>query len=74
MARTKGRTVVLCTHNLVEAQALSDRVAVLGGGELLAMGTPTELARRMSPRLEVSLEVDPAEVQRSVGQAAQRDA
>jgi ABC-2 type transport system ATP-binding protein len=61
MARTRGRTVVLCTHNLVEAQALSDRVAVLGGGELLAMGTPTELARRMSPRLEVSVEVDPAE-------------
>src|SRR5204863_373403 len=26
MARTRGRTVVLCTHNLVEAQALSDRV------------------------------------------------
>ena len=61
MARTRGRTVVLCTHNLVEAQALSDRVAVLGGGELLAMGTPSELARRMSPRLEVSVEVDPAE-------------
>ena len=60
MARTRGRTVVLCTHNLVEAQALSDRVAVLGGGELLALGTPTELARRLAPRLEVSLEVDPA--------------
>jgi ABC-2 type transport system ATP-binding protein len=60
MSRTRGRTVVLCTHNLVEAQALSDRVAVLGGGELLALGTPTELARRLSPRLEVSVEVDPA--------------
>jgi ABC-2 type transport system ATP-binding protein len=60
MARTRGRTVVLCTHNLIEAQALSDRVAVLGGGSLLALGTPTELARRMSPRLEVSIEIDPA--------------
>ena len=60
MARTRGRTVVLCTHNLVEAQALSDRVAVLGGGALLALGTPAELARRMAPRLEVSIEVDPA--------------
>ena len=60
MARTRGRTVVLCTHNLVEAQALSDRVAVLGGGSLLALGTPAELAGRMSPRLEVSLEIDPA--------------
>jgi len=61
LARTRGRTVVLCTHNLVEAQALSDRVAVLGGGSLLALGTPAELAQRMSPRLEVSIEVDPAQ-------------
>jgi ABC-2 type transport system ATP-binding protein len=60
MARTRGRTVVLCTHNLIEAQALSDRVAVLGGGALLALGTPAELAHRMSPRLEVSIEIDPA--------------
>lgn len=59
MARTRGRTVVLCTHNLVEAQQLSDRVAVLGGGALLALGTPAELAHRMSPRLEVSVEIDP---------------
>ena len=60
MARTRGRTVVLCTHNLVEAQALSDRVAVLGGGALLALGTPAELARRITPRLEVTIEIDPA--------------
>lgn len=60
MARARGRTVVLCTHNLVEAQALSDRVAVLGGGELLALGTPAELARRITPRLEVTFETDPA--------------
>jgi ABC-2 type transport system ATP-binding protein len=60
MARTRGRTVVLCTHNLVEAQALSDRVAVLGGGSLLALGTPAQLSQRMAPRLEVSIEIDPA--------------
>jgi ABC-2 type transport system ATP-binding protein len=63
MSRDRGRTVVLCTHNLVEAQALSDRVAVLGGGVLLALGTPAELARRISPRLEVSIEIDPAETE-----------
>lgn len=61
MSRARGRTVVLCTHNLVEAQALSDRVAVLGEGRLLALGTPSELARRIAPRLEVSIEVDPAQ-------------
>ena len=73
MARTRGRTVVLCTHNLIEAQALSDRVAVLGGGALLALGTPTELARRMSPRLEVSIEIDPARHADAVGLLAALD-
>ena len=43
----------------MEAQALSDRVAVLGGGALLALGTPAELARQISPRLEVTIEIDP---------------
>ena len=66
MSRTRGRTVVLCTHNLVEAQALSDRVAVLGEGQLLALGTPAELARRIAPRLEVSLEVDPTQTDAAV--------
>ena len=41
---------------------MSDRVAVLGDGALLALGTPGELARRMAPRLEVSLELDPAQL------------
>ena len=66
MSRSRGRTVVLCTHNLVEAQALSDRVAVLGEGRLLALGTPAELARRIAPRLEVSLEVDPTQTDAAV--------
>jgi len=66
MSRSRGRTVVLCTHNLVEAQALSDRVAVLGEGQLLALGTPAELARRIAPRLEVSLEVEPAQTDAAV--------
>ena len=66
MSRARGRTVVLCTHNLVEAQALSDRVAVLGEGRLLALGTPAELARRIAPRLEVSLEVEPTQTDAAV--------
>ena len=73
MSRKRGRTVVLCTHNLVEAQALSDRVAVLGGGALLALGTPAELARRMAPRLEVSIEVDPSQQESAIALVASLD-
>jgi ABC-2 type transport system ATP-binding protein len=73
MARTRGRTVVLCTHNLVEAQALSDRVAVLGNGSLLALGTPAELAHRMAPRLEVSVEIDPTRHAEAIALIARLD-
>ncbi|MFN8559819.1 MAG: ABC transporter ATP-binding protein [Dehalococcoidia bacterium] len=47
LSRREGRTVVLCTHNLDEAQRLCDRVAVLDAGRLLALGTPAELAREL---------------------------
>lgn len=42
-----GRAVLLCTHNLDEAQRLCDRVAILEQGHLLALGTPEELASRV---------------------------
>jgi ABC-2 type transport system ATP-binding protein len=73
LSRERGYTVVLCTHNLVEAQALSDRVAVLGRGSLLAIGTPAELARRIAPRLEVLLEVDPDRTDAAVAVIASLD-
>ncbi|MDT0268039.1 ABC transporter ATP-binding protein [Streptomyces sp. DSM 44915] len=41
--RTLGVTVVLVSHFMDEAEALCDRVAVLGAGRLLALGSPAEL-------------------------------
>ena len=46
MARREGCTVFMCTHNLVEAQRLCDRVAILEHGRLVALGTPAELTRQ----------------------------
>jgi ABC-2 type transport system ATP-binding protein len=57
MARRENRTVFLCTHNLVEAQKLCDRVAILEHGRLVALGSPTELTRKYVRRLEVEMEV-----------------
>ena len=43
----KGRiTVILTTHYMEEAEALSDRVGVMKDGRLLALGTPEELKVR----------------------------
>jgi ABC-2 type transport system ATP-binding protein len=57
LSREEKRTVFLCTHNLAEAQKLCDRVAVLEQGRLVALGTPTELARRLGHSLRLQVEV-----------------
>jgi ABC-2 type transport system ATP-binding protein len=41
--RALGKTILLTTHYLDEAQQLSDRVAVLRDGEIVRIGTPDEL-------------------------------
>ena len=41
--RALGKTVLLTTHYLDEAQQLADRVAVLVGGEIVRIGKPSEL-------------------------------
>jgi len=54
-----GRTVVISTHNLVEAQRLCDRVIILRRGRLVAAGTPQELAQTLARQSRVDLEVGP---------------
>lgn len=44
--RETGKTVLLTTHYLDEAEHLADRVAVVVHGRLVALGTPAELAAR----------------------------
>ena len=39
----RGKTVLLTTHYLQEADALADRVAVINQGEIVAQGTPAEI-------------------------------
>jgi ABC-2 type transport system ATP-binding protein len=62
-----GRTVVMCTHLLLEAEGLADTVVVMEDGTDLIAGTPDELTRRYWPGtvLLVAAE-DPA----SLGRAA----
>ena len=40
-----GRTVVLTTHNIEEADALADRIVLLDHGAVIASGTPAEIKR-----------------------------
>jgi ABC-2 type transport system ATP-binding protein len=44
--RTLGKTILLTTHYMDEAQNLADRVAVIAAGRIVAEGTPDTLAGR----------------------------
>ena len=49
----RGKTVLLTTHYMEEAQALADRVAVMAGGRLVAEGTPATLGGRHASASEI---------------------
>jgi ABC-2 type transport system ATP-binding protein len=43
----RGRTVVLTTHYMDEAERLCDRVAIIDQGKIIALGSPSELIARL---------------------------
>lgn len=55
--RREKRTIVLCTHNLAEAEQLADRIAIIRRGQIIAQGTPAELKQRLlgDPLMEIRL-------------------
>lgn len=54
--KNKDITIILMTHDMVEADSLSDRVAIIDHGKIIAEGTPTELKENFGSdnALEVS--------------------
>ena len=57
-----GKTVLLTTHYLDEAQALCDRVAIVKDGRILAVGAPAQLGVGASSRYRVSWRDDAGEL------------
>jgi ABC-2 type transport system ATP-binding protein len=55
--RDNRRAIIICTHNLSEAEALADRIAVIRRGSIVALGTPQELKQRLlgAPLMELRL-------------------
>lgn len=55
--RSSKRAIVVCTHNLNEAEILSDRIAIIQSGKIVVHGTPEELKQSIlgSPIMKVEL-------------------
>lgn len=66
VSRKRSHTVFLCTHNLAEAQKLCHRVGVMEHGRLVALGTPTELARDLWKGVHLEIEVAPENLEGAV--------
>ncbi len=56
--RHAGKTILLTTHYLEEAQALCDRVLILRQGKPIAEGEPMHLIERLGARFRLEIEVD----------------
>jgi ABC-2 type transport system ATP-binding protein len=56
--KARGKTVVLTTHYMDEAERLCDRVAIVDHGKLIAIGTPPELIDGIGGHHLVELETD----------------
>ncbi|HET9521340.1 MAG TPA: ABC transporter ATP-binding protein [Candidatus Limnocylindrales bacterium] len=53
-----GRTVLLTTHYMAEADELCDRIAIVDHGRILALGSPAELKKRVQRESVFRLELD----------------
>jgi ABC-2 type transport system ATP-binding protein len=52
----QGRTVVLTTHHMDEAEVLCDRVAIMDAGQILQLGPPATLVRGLDAPTRIAIE------------------
>ncbi|MEW9701484.1 ABC transporter ATP-binding protein [Paenibacillus sp. SI8] len=54
-AANSGRTVILVTHNVVEAEQTLDQVAIMQNGRIIVQGTPSELKAETDQQIRLEL-------------------
>ncbi|MBF0396620.1 MAG: ABC transporter ATP-binding protein [Desulfobacterales bacterium] len=56
--KSKGKTIVLTTHYMEEAQILCDEIAIMDHGKIIAHGTPNDLIKKYCSGITVILPAD----------------
>ncbi len=59
IAHEEGKTVLVTTHNMFEAEIVCDRVAIINQGKIIALDTVEGLKRRVSDRVSLEIVVSP---------------
>ena len=54
--RSASRTIIICTHNLAEAEELADQIAIIRQGKIIVSGSPSDLKRDLLGPSEFSVE------------------
>lgn len=71
--REAGRTILLTTHYMEEAEQLCDRVAIFDQGKIISEGTPKELIRSLGAEHVIDFSIDSTSEQFSVDPLRQID-
>lgn len=56
--RNDHRTIIICTHNLAEAELLADRIAIISYGALISLGSAGDLKREINGQHRYEITID----------------
>ncbi len=62
LAKEGRKTIIITTHNMFEAEAICDRIAIMNQGKVIACGTVHELKRRIGQRISLTIVIASTDV------------